>query len=233
MVRRKIKIKRIENESARQVTFSKRRGGLMKKAHDLSVLCDAKVGVILFSSKGKLFEFASPSMQIVIDRYLKSAVDSGDNIPSDNVETGLTQFTEKFKTLQRNFIGNDLEHLSLKDLSLLEQQIHGSLGSIRAKKAELLLEQLETITEKVREAQMTTKAHSDIQKKLVAFEVIASANLGGPGECDHGCAQEAPQTDEFRPIWGDSNVDMPGCPSVARRSGLRDDLNRSPLCAEE
>ena len=60
MVRRRIKIKRIENAATRQVTFSKRRGGLLKKAHDLSVLCDAQVAVIIFSSKGKLFEFASP-----------------------------------------------------------------------------------------------------------------------------------------------------------------------------
>ena len=62
MVRRKIKIKRIENATTRQVTFSKRRGGLMKKAHDLSVLCDAEVGLIIFSSKGKLFQFASPRL---------------------------------------------------------------------------------------------------------------------------------------------------------------------------
>ncbi|KAH6558013.1 hypothetical protein KP509_1Z082000 [Ceratopteris richardii] len=60
MVRRKIKIKRIENATTRQVTFSKRRGGLLKKAHDLSVLCDAEVAVIIFSSKGKLFQFANP-----------------------------------------------------------------------------------------------------------------------------------------------------------------------------
>jgi hypothetical protein len=60
MVRRKIKIKRIENAATRQVTFSKRRAGLLKKAHDLSVLCDAEVAIIIFSSKGKLFQFSSP-----------------------------------------------------------------------------------------------------------------------------------------------------------------------------
>ena len=60
MVRRRIKIKRIENAATRQVTFSKRRGGLLKKAHDLSVLCDAEVAVIIFSCKGKLFQFSSP-----------------------------------------------------------------------------------------------------------------------------------------------------------------------------
>jgi len=59
MGRGKIEIKKIENATSRQVTFSKRRGGLLKKAHELAVLCDAEVALIVFSSTGKLFEFAS------------------------------------------------------------------------------------------------------------------------------------------------------------------------------
>ncbi len=59
MGRGKIEIKKIENPTSRQVTFSKRRGGLLKKAHELAVLCDAQVALIIFSSTGKLFEFAS------------------------------------------------------------------------------------------------------------------------------------------------------------------------------
>ncbi|XAR64380.1 hypothetical protein NMG60_11024692 [Bertholletia excelsa] len=52
-------MKRIENKSSRQVTFSKRRGGLIKKARELSVLCDVEVALIIFSSRGKLYEFCS------------------------------------------------------------------------------------------------------------------------------------------------------------------------------
>ncbi|KAL4196661.1 hypothetical protein AMTRI_Chr04g184310 [Amborella trichopoda] len=59
MAREKIQIKKIDNATARQVTFSKRRRGLFKKAHELSVLCDAQVGVIIFSATGKLFEYSS------------------------------------------------------------------------------------------------------------------------------------------------------------------------------
>ncbi|KAJ7524092.1 hypothetical protein O6H91_18G077400 [Diphasiastrum complanatum] len=57
MGRGKTEIKRIENATCRQVTFSKRRNGLLKKAHEVSVLCDAQVAVIIFSSTGKLFDF--------------------------------------------------------------------------------------------------------------------------------------------------------------------------------
>jgi len=59
MVRGKTQMKRIENATSRQVTFSKRRNGLLKKAFELSVLCDAEVSLIIFSPKGKLYEFAS------------------------------------------------------------------------------------------------------------------------------------------------------------------------------
>lgn len=54
-------IKRIENEVSRNVSFRKRRRGLLKKAEELSILCDATVGVVVFSPAGKLSEYASTS----------------------------------------------------------------------------------------------------------------------------------------------------------------------------
>ncbi|KAF3683430.1 MADS-box transcription factor ANR1 [Capsicum annuum] len=71
MGRGKIVIQRIDNTTSRQVTFSKRRNGLLKKAKELAILCDAQVGLIIFSSTGKLYEFASNSMRSTIDRYNK------------------------------------------------------------------------------------------------------------------------------------------------------------------
>ncbi|OEL33932.1 MADS-box transcription factor 3, partial [Dichanthelium oligosanthes] len=59
--RGKIEIKRIENTTNRQVTFCKRRNGLLKKAYELSVLCDAEVALIVFSSRGRLYEYANNS----------------------------------------------------------------------------------------------------------------------------------------------------------------------------
>ncbi|AQL01873.1 Agamous-like MADS-box AGL8-like protein [Zea mays] len=57
--RGKIEIKRIENTTNRQVTFSKRRNGPLKKAYELSVLCDAEVALVVFSSRGCLYEYAN------------------------------------------------------------------------------------------------------------------------------------------------------------------------------
>lgn len=59
IARGKIEIKRIENTTNRQVTFCKRRNGLLKKAYELSVLCDAEVALIVFSNRGRLYEYAN------------------------------------------------------------------------------------------------------------------------------------------------------------------------------
>ncbi|MED6116753.1 Agamous-like MADS-box protein ap1, partial [Stylosanthes scabra] len=61
MGRGKVELKQIENKINRQVTFSKRRTGLRKKAHEISVLCDAQVALIVFNTRGKLFDFSSDS----------------------------------------------------------------------------------------------------------------------------------------------------------------------------
>ncbi|KAF3537630.1 hypothetical protein F2Q69_00020527 [Brassica cretica] len=72
MARGKIQLKRIENPVHRQVTFCKRRSGLLKKAKELSVLCDAEIGVVIFSPQGKLFELAAKgTMDGIIDKYMK------------------------------------------------------------------------------------------------------------------------------------------------------------------
>ncbi|KAJ6917277.1 hypothetical protein NC652_019599 [Populus alba x Populus x berolinensis] len=68
MTRKKIQIKKIDNIAARQVTFSKRRRGLFKKAYELSTLCDAEIALIVFSATGKLFEYSNTSMGEVIER---------------------------------------------------------------------------------------------------------------------------------------------------------------------
>ncbi|KAE9595262.1 putative transcription factor MADS-type1 family [Lupinus albus] len=59
MGRGRVQLKRIENKTSQQVTFSKRRTGLLKKAHEISVLCDTQIALIMFSTKGKLFEYSS------------------------------------------------------------------------------------------------------------------------------------------------------------------------------
>ncbi|PHT45433.1 Floral homeotic protein GLOBOSA [Capsicum baccatum] len=75
MGRGKIEIKRIENSNNRQVTYSKRRNGIIKKAREITVLCDAKVSLIIFGTSGKMHEYCSPSttMSDILDGYQKAS----------------------------------------------------------------------------------------------------------------------------------------------------------------
>ncbi|XP_061163672.1 myocyte-specific enhancer factor 2C-like isoform X1 [Saccostrea echinata] len=69
MGRKKIQISRIGDERNRQVTFTKRKFGLMKKAYELSILCDCEIALIIFNSANKLFQYASTDMDNVLLKY--------------------------------------------------------------------------------------------------------------------------------------------------------------------
>lgn len=72
MGRGRVELRRIENKINRQVTFSKRRAGLLKKAHEISVLCDADVAVIVFCTNGKLYEYATNSRSLSLSSIFLS-----------------------------------------------------------------------------------------------------------------------------------------------------------------
>ena len=78
--RQKIEMKKISNESSLQLTFSKRRSGLFKKASELCTLCGAYVALIIFSPSEKVFSFGHPNVEMVIDRYLSQVAPQNDDI---------------------------------------------------------------------------------------------------------------------------------------------------------
>ncbi|XP_041993939.1 agamous-like MADS-box protein AGL15 [Salvia splendens] len=150
MGRGKIEIKKIENVNSRQVTFSKRRAGLFKKANELAVLCEAEVAVIIFSNTGKLFEFANSSMKKILSRY-KKCVDTTKSPapelepekPTQPKETDvLKEEIEKLKVKQLRLMGKDLTGMSSQELHLLERQLSEGLMCIKDRKEQLLLQEL-------------------------------------------------------------------------------------------
>lgn len=148
MGRGKIEIKKIENVNSRQVTFSKRRAGLLKKAHELAVLCDAEVAVIVFSNTGKLFEFSSSSMNQVLTRYNKciessetSAIEHEAENEAKEVDV-LKEEIVKLKLKQQRLLGKDLNGAGLNELQQLEQLLNEGLLSVKDRKEQILMEQL-------------------------------------------------------------------------------------------
>ena len=70
MGRQRIKIEKIAKKSHLQVTFSKRRGGLFKKASELSTLCGVDIAMVVFSPAQKAFSFGHPSVDSMMHRFL-------------------------------------------------------------------------------------------------------------------------------------------------------------------
>ncbi|KAL6220167.1 hypothetical protein ACLB2K_007924 [Fragaria x ananassa] len=147
MAREKIQIKKIDNATARQVTFSKRRRGILKKAEELSVLCDADIALIIFSSTGKLFEYASSSMKEILERHHLHSKNL-DKLEQPSLELQLVEnsnynrlskeITAKSHQL-RQMRGEELHGLNLEELQQLEKSLESGLGRVIEKKGEKII----------------------------------------------------------------------------------------------
>ncbi|CAA0822506.1 Floral homeotic protein APETALA 1 [Striga hermonthica] len=179
MGRGKVELKRIENKINRQVTFSKRRGGLLKKAHEISVLCDAEVALIVFSNKGKLFEYSTDSgMDMILDKYERYSFAERQLVSNEpespaNWTIEYSRLKARIELLQRNhrhYMGQDLDSMSLKDLQNLEQQLDTGLKNIRSRKNQLLYDSISELQRKEKAIQeqnsMLTKKIKEKEKEI-------------------------------------------------------------------
>ncbi|XP_073013929.1 MADS-box transcription factor 22 isoform X2 [Typha latifolia] len=155
MAREKIQIRKIDNTTARQVTFSKRRRGLFKKAAELSILCDAEVALIVFSSTGKLFQFASSSMKDIIEKHSihSKNLQKLDQPSLDlNLEKGnctsLSKQVAETSLQLRQMRGEELDGLSIEELQQLEKNIDVGLTRVLHRKDEKLMEQINCLQQK-------------------------------------------------------------------------------------
>ncbi|CAH8361684.1 unnamed protein product [Eruca vesicaria subsp. sativa] len=183
MGRGRVQLRRIENKIRRQVTFSKRRTGMVKKAQEISVLCDADVALIVFSPKGKLFEFsAGSSLERILDRYERCSY-AGQDIPTPSLDSQGECSTECSKLLRmidgmqrslRHLKGEEVDALSIRELQGLEMQLDTSLRRTRSRKNQLMVESLAQLQKKEKELKELKKR---LTKQVGQNEDIERQNL--------------------------------------------------------
>ncbi|ONI19959.1 hypothetical protein PRUPE_3G307800 [Prunus persica] len=183
MGRGKVQLKRIDDKIRRQVTFSKRRSGLIKKARELSVLCSVEVGLIIFSAKGRLYEFCSgerfqlvelntlhkeeknlvlfANLGKVLERYQihndeeNAAPKSGGGTGKNPSEwNGLCAGPNRsLKTIQSELEAQNIENLDVTELTQLEKQLDTLLRQTRSRKTQLMMDSLTALIEKEKQLQ--------------------------------------------------------------------------------
>ncbi|WOK94934.1 hypothetical protein Cni_G03639 [Canna indica] len=212
MVRGKTEMRRIENAASRQVTFSKRRNGLVKKAYELSILCDVEVALIVFSARGKLYEFASSSVQKTIERYMMHGRDADINEKArkQGVQKEVHQLkfesssmAEKMELLdahKRKLLGEDLESCSVQELSELEVQLEKSLCNIKKTRWKKLYEQVAELKEKERALQKENASLHE-QCKVEPLLKLAAIQEVGPAPDDHAREEHAEVETELMIGW--------------------------------
>nr|AAS59823.1 MADS-box protein RMADS212 [Oryza sativa Japonica Group] len=222
MGRGKVVLQRIENKISRQVTFAKRRNGLLKKAYELSILCDAEVALVLFSHAGRLYQFSSSSNMLkTLERYQRyiyasqdAAAPTSDEMQNNYQEyVNLKAHVEILQQSQRNLLGEDLAPLATNELEQLESQVVRTLKQIRSRKTQVLLDELCDLK---RKEQMLQDANRVLKRKLDEIDVEAAPpQPPWNGNCSNGhgggggvFSSEPPQPEHFFQALGLHAVDV-------------------------
>ncbi|KAK1270057.1 Agamous-like MADS-box protein AGL62 [Acorus gramineus] len=170
--RKRIEIKRIENEEARQVCFSKRRTGLFKKATELSIMCDAEVALIAYSPGNNVFTFGHPSVDSVSDHLLGRPC-VNDQISNQNRARVVRELNNEYMEVSncldnKKKKGEDLKAKLMTSQFYNKQWTNGSIE-------ELGLEQLEALRAKLYEIRKVVPKPSDDLMKAVVNQIPLSA----------------------------------------------------------
>ncbi|KAL6867709.1 hypothetical protein ACP4OV_015733 [Aristida adscensionis] len=225
--RERIAIRRIDNLAARQVTFSKRRRGLFKKAEELSILCDAEVGLVVFSATGKLFHFASSSMKQIIDRYdshsktlQKSEVPSqlADNSACARLREELTEASMKLRQMR----GEELHRLNVQQLQELEKSLESGLGSVLKTKSQKILDEINGLERKRLQLIQENARLKDQVSRIARMEM----QLGADSEpvCEEGQSSESVTNASYPRASldedsSDTSLRLGGCHSLTQSDG--------------
>ncbi|XP_048131066.1 MADS-box protein JOINTLESS-like isoform X2 [Rhodamnia argentea] len=195
MAREPKKMEKVDRLAARQVTFSKRRRGLIKKAEELSILCDADVSLIIFSATGKLYDFSSSSMEDTLKRYVRHSNSIEKpvqpclerQIEEYNHEMLRKEVRDEFHKL-RQIKGEYLEGLNMEELGQLRKKLEAGLSLVIKTEEERALNEIDKLQRK--EARLI-KENKRLKQEIKMMILCRGKSVTVNSDGNNGVLEEA------------------------------------------
>ncbi|KZV49755.1 hypothetical protein F511_07306 [Dorcoceras hygrometricum] len=203
MGRSKLPIKKIENTTNRQVTFSKRRYGLIKKAYEIAVLCDIDLALIMFSSSGRLSHFSGRKrIEDVIFRYLNlSDRDRGGTIHNkEEIQKEIHDLRNQLESAEeqlRIFEPESEKFASMAEFQSCEVRLVEALRRVTQRKSFLLssfgvqssyhdtIQEINTVVQYITEAQAQGGLDSHYHEQGNGISQLNNINAGSDASSVH------------------------------------------------
>nr|GMC66792.1 agamous-like MADS-box protein AGL61 [Ipomoea batatas] len=165
--RQRIPLARIENDAHRNVTFSKRRTGLFKKASEMSTLCGTEIAIVVFSPSGKAFTFSNPDLNTVLTKYFVQKPTTEANIPELLVRYH-REANMRMKNAQINILEAQIDEEMLINQALREaERGRPSISSLQLPELQSMKYQMETL-------------YSQVIEKLNQFSMMGAQSQAVP-----------------------------------------------------
>ncbi|KAL4301903.1 hypothetical protein GQ457_10G018790 [Hibiscus cannabinus] len=182
---------------------------LLNKTHELSLLCDAQIGLIIFSSTAKLCQYCTQPYRIehIIERYQKV---TGTRIPEHddreqlfNELAVLRNKTGRLQLSMKRYTGDDTSSIPYEELDQLEQELERSVIKVRQRKNELMQQQLDNLGRKER---ILEEENSNMYRWIQEHRAATEYQQGGT---EAKAVEHQQILDEFDPqlLWLLINVE--------------------------
>ncbi|CAL9089489.1 unnamed protein product [Musa textilis] len=179
--KQRIEMKKIENEEARYISFSKRRNGIFGKASELSTLCGADLAVLISSPAGRLHSFGSPCVDLVVDRFLSTGAVRSSGSVHEHSRRGQTVQDLNHRLME---LARRLEDAKAKKAAL-EERLEAAARGLDCERIDNLgLDELDRLMEslsrlKARANARTAEILTGISHKPTAVDHVGPWRHGG------------------------------------------------------
>ena len=215
MGRKKITIRPITDERNRHVTFNKRKSGLIKKAMELSILCNCQISLVIFNAENQLFEYCSTDPRYILQRYCQVA-----HLPHErltNADYAKYDKNQKGKSKSSSSTpAPSAASSSTKSSTKKKKNSNGGNSTVATAGAAIPKQEMDTFSNQPIQPPQMQQPQSQQQQQQQQPDLMSLSNsFGGPGSIETPKAFFAPDM-PFTPLTPNTNAVIESILSSAR-----------------